>query len=66
MAGRPGLADKLNSKKGTYLLVGKPELVLQDSVPVRQALDFIGESVERVNERVRVRDVAHHIVGASV
>lgn len=45
-----------------YLFVSEPELVLQDRLPVGQDLDFIGEGVERINQRLCEMYVIHPTV----
>lgn len=43
----------------TYLLMGEAQLVLQDSLSVRQNLDFVGKSGESIRQRVREMKIGH-------
>ena len=44
---------QLDNKHQTYLLACIAELMLQNGLPVAQVLDFVGESIERLNQSLR-------------
>lgn len=46
-------------KSRTHLFMGEAQLVLQDSLAIRQCLNLIGEGVESICQRVREVKILH-------